>query len=189
MPREQAASRIATSNSSAHVRVRLADVNHHGAAPKKGMSGLTIALIVIGVTLVLAFDTCIGGGWYLGKQVKKGMQSIADGGLVLVAPPEVVAALEGEKKDYVGDWREKDGGENFININANGSISAQLKTSGGGTQKFTNLAIAAFQGDNIEVRLVYPMIIKVTKRPHQVGDRWEMTADGITFERVGTIGK
>lgn len=160
----------------------------NNAGQKKGMSGLTIGLIIGGVVLVLGFGTCVGAGWYMGRQLKRVGEDLADGGLVLVSPPEVQAALTtGDKKEYVGNWRAKSGDSRMV-IGSDGSFTAELYSSGGGHTKFTNLPITAFRGDSIEIKPLIVVLIDVSEKPHQVGGTWEMTAKGITFERVGILG-
>jgi hypothetical protein len=162
-----------------------------GGQQKKGMSGLAIGLIIGGVVLVLGFGTCIGAGWYMGRQLKKVTADLADGGLVLVSPPEVQAALTtGDKKEYVGNWRATSGGgDSLMVIQADGSFTAEFYSSGGGHTKYTNIPIASFRGDSIEIKPVISVVIDVTQKPHEVGGKWEMTAKGTKFERVGIVGK
>ena len=45
------------------------------------------------------------------------------------------------------------------------------------------LPIAAFNGDDIVCKAMLTVVIKVTEPPQEVGGRWQMVADGMTFRR------
>jgi hypothetical protein len=155
--------------------------------PKKGMSTLAIVLIVVGVLLVLLVGTCGIAGYFVGRTVSEVKQNIADGGIVLVAPPEVRAELEadaGAKKDFVGSWTSKSG-KSTLDIDADGNL--KLVKDEGGTKQTLAAPIADFKDNNIRVRLGLDFVLVVSEPPHRVnggvGDHWEMTADRITWER------
>lgn len=155
-------------------------MNSPPAAPqKKGLSGLAIALIIIGVVAVLGLGTCVAGMFYVKAKAEKFADSLDGGGLILVSPPEVKAELAGPKKDYVGSWR---GGKNSsLDIDAEGNLKL-VRDEGGAKETFT-APIAAFQGNDMQVKAFVTLTIPVTSPPRRVGDHWTMTAKGVVFER------
>lgn len=155
-------------------------MNDPQQAPKKGMSTLAIVLIIAGVLLVLGIGTCGAGALWLGHQVKEVKESIADGGLVLVSPAEVVTDLAGPKKDYVGSWTSASG-KSTLDIQPDGSL--KLVQDERGTKETLTAPIAAFAGNDIEIRVGLKFELKVSEPPHRVGDHLEMIARGITFRR------
>ena len=148
-----------------------------GTPPKKqGMSPIAIVLIILGSLFLLGVGTCAAGAFWL----KGKAEALVDGGgLVLVSPPEVKSALAGPKKAYVGDWHGED---SHLAIDADGNVKFEKHGAGGSNQTYT-APVAAFVGNDIELKIMINVIIKVTRPPHQVGDHWEMTADGIAFTR------
>jgi hypothetical protein len=153
------------------------------AAPKKqGMSPLAIVLIVLGSIFLVCVGTCAVGFFWLKGKAEGVMGELSDGGggMVIASPPEVKAALAGPKKDYVGHW-EGDNGSELV-IDAAGNLNFQ-KRSASGTNENYNVAIAAFAGNDIELKVFVKVTIRVTKAPRKVGDHWEMTADGISLSR------
>jgi hypothetical protein len=155
-------------------------VNTPPATPqKKGLSGLAIALIIIGVVAVLGLGTCVAGVFYVKAKAEKLADSIDGGGLVLVSPPEVKAELAGAKKEYVGSWK---GGKNStLDIDADGNL--KLVRDEGGAKETITAPIAAFSGNDIQMKAFVTLTIPVTSPPRRVGDHWSMTAKGIAFER------
>ena len=147
--------------------------------PKRGIGTLGIVFIVLGVVLVLGVGTCVGGIlWVKGK-----VSDLVDGGsLDLEAPLAVTSALAGPKKDFVGSWTSKKG--SVLDIDSSGRLRLQ-KAEGGGSTKL-EAPIGAFVGDDIELHLIVKVTIRVTRPPHKKGSTWEMTADGIDFERADT---
>lgn len=104
------------------------------------------------------------------------------------SPKAVTTALQGDKKDYVGEWSTKDGTHSAdIDIDATGEISynesSALRATRGqiGNYEADDLYITAFDGDDIVVGS--DLRIKVTSRPHLVGDHLEMTANDLVFVR------
>ena len=147
--------------------------------PKKGMStGMTL-LIVFGVIALLFGGTCIGGYFFLKQKVKAIGDDIADGGLVLVSPPEVREALAGPKKDYVGSWSSQHGSTLVIAPDGNMKFD---KTESSTTEKY-DLPISGFHGDDILIKPLVSMTIHVTEAPHQVDGKWQMTADSVHLTR------
>jgi hypothetical protein len=143
---------------------------------KKGLSGLAIALIVIGVIAVIALGTCTAGFFY----VKGKAEGLVDGGgLVLVSPPEVKAELANAKKDYVGSWRSKKG--STLDIDADGNLKLALDE--GGAKETLTAPIASFQGNDMQIKAFVTLTVPVTSPPRRTGDQWSMTAKGVTFER------
>jgi hypothetical protein len=150
-------------------------------AKRKGLSGVAIGLIVFAVICVLALGTCVAAGFYVGRKAKEMKAEIADGGLILVSPPEVQTALSADKNDYVGLWKATN--DSYIDIKPDGIMSFELHDRGGGSEKFTNIAISSFEGNDIVIHPVIKMVIKVSEPPHRVGDHFEMNARGTTFMR------
>ena len=148
--------------------------------PKKGMSTLAIVLIVLGVLAVLGMGTCGLGALFLAHEAKGGVEQMTEGGaLILSSPPEVTAALAGAKKDYVGSWVSAKG--STLDIREDGSLSLVKKEHG--QNETMNFPIAAFSGNNIEIKAFVVVTMNVTSPPHTVGDHMEMPLDGITFKR------
>lgn len=148
---------------------------------KKGLSGIAIFFIVCGVLTVLALGTC-GVSALIIKNKWDGLKDDDAGPLVLVSPPEVKAELAGPKKDYVGAWKSAHG--NTVVISADGAFAWSYDE--GGTKSSMNAAIAAFKGNDIELRAFIRMTYPVTNPPHREGDRWSMTMKDVTFERPHT---
>ena len=149
-------------------------------APKKGMSTTSIVLIVVGLLVVFGLGTCGLGAIWVGHKAKEFKEGIADGGLILSSPPEVVAALAGPKKDYVGAWTSESG-KSTLTIQADGNFSL-VQAEDGSTEKI-NMAIAAFEGNDFEARAGLTFKVAVSEPPHQAHSRWEMTARKIRFHR------
>jgi hypothetical protein len=149
-------------------------------APKKGLSPLAIAGIVIAVVVLAGLATCGIGGWYAGKQLGQVKRNIADGGLVMTPPPAVLAALETDKKDYVGTWTSKSG-HSTLTISKSGELISDRAESS--TKTHLDGPIAELDGNDIVMKVGLEFRIKVKTPPHTVGSKWEMTADGITWER------
>jgi len=149
--------------------------------PKKGMSTLAIVLMVLGGIFLLGLGTCVAGAFWLKNKTEGVMSELADGGggIILVSPPAVKAELAGPKKAYVGAWHGSGG--NSLVIDAEGNLKLE-KHKGGGNESW-NAPIAAFSGSDMEIKVLVKVVIKVEKAPHKVGDHWEMTADGVAFER------
>lgn len=147
------------------------------------MSTLAKVLIVIGVVALLGVGTCVGAGFFLVNKASDVVADLADGGgktLVLVSPPEVKAALAGPKAAYVGAWRGA-GGDFSLDIEADGALRFAKKS--GGSDSNVNAPIAAFRGDNIELKAFLTVTLHVTEAPHKVGDHWEITVDGVKMQR------
>jgi hypothetical protein len=145
-------------------------------APKSNT--LKIVLITLGVLLVGGVGSCAACAYFVGSAGKDLVQSIADGGgFIVAAPPEVTAALAGAKKDYVGDWTGAGG--SALRIGEDGEFSIVKKENGNSS---VNGVIAAFEGDNIVLKMMVKMTYKVTP-PKKVGAGFEMVVDGVTYKR------
>ncbi len=150
-------------------------------SPPKKSNALFIVLGIVGVLLVLLAGTCAVGVFFVKKTTQEIAENLADGGMVLVAPPEVKAELAGPKKDYVGSWRSLSG-RSSLDIDSDGNLRLE-KDEGGGKETYT-MPIAAFRGDDIEVKPVVTLRIEVEEPPHQLpSGRWQMKAKGVTFQR------
>ncbi len=149
---------------------------------KQGMSTLAKVLLVFGVLAMLGIGTCAAGAFWLKGKATEVAESLADGGggsIVLVSPPEVKAALAGPKAAYVGAWRGT--GTNALDIGADGMM--RFVKGEGRSDSTMNAPIAAFRGNDIEMKAFITVTMKVSEAPHQVGDHWEMTVDNIKLQR------
>lgn len=84
-----------------------------------------------------------------------------------------------DKRDYVGDWR----GEGMsLAIAPDGNVRYQRKRTGESTT--INAPIQRFEGASFFVGLG-PLTTRfeVTKPPHQEGNVWKMTVDGVELTR------
>lgn len=148
--------------------------------PKKGLSPLAIAGIVIGVVFLLGLGTCGIGGYFAGKQLGEVKRNIADGGLVMTPPAAVKTALDSDRKDYVGTWTSKSG-HSTLTITKDGMLDYERGESSAKTH--LNGPIAEFAGDDVVLKVGIEFRVKVTKPPHPVDGKMEMTADNLTFTR------
>jgi len=152
--------------------------------PKQGMSTAAIVLIVLGVLGMLLLGTCAAGAYILKKKATAALESLADGGALVVASPEAVkTALAGPRKDYVGWW--KSAGGSSIDIADDGTMRLEKSGEGKGARQTLTAPIAEFHGDDLVVKMLFTMTVHVTAPPHKVGDHWEMTADGVVYRRGG----
>jgi hypothetical protein len=154
-------------------------VNTPPSPPKKSNT-LAIVLAIIGVLFVLLIGTCAAGTWFLKKKTAEFAENIADGGMVLVAPPEVKAELAGAKKDYVGSWTSASG-KSTLDIDADGNV--KLVKDEGGMKETITMPIAAFRGNDIEMKAVVTFKIDVPEPPRQEGGTWKMRAKGVSWQR------
>jgi hypothetical protein len=148
--------------------------------PPKKSNTLVIVLAIIGVVFVLLLGTCAAAGYLLKRKTAELAENIADGGMVLVAPPEVKAELEGAKKDYVGSWTSTSG-KSTLDIDADGNV--KLVKDEGGMKETITMPIAAFRGNDIEMKAVVTFRIDVPEPPHREGSTWKMRAKGISWRR------
>lgn len=151
-----------------------------GPAPKKGPSIIVVILALIGGFAVLGLGTCALGAFW----VKNKAETLLEGGagLVMESPPEVKAELAGPKKEYVGYWVSERASRMVI---APDGQFAFVKQEGGMNESF-RAPIAAFRGNDIEIKPFIAVVIAVTEPPHEVAGKWRMTARGITFYREST---
>jgi hypothetical protein len=140
---------------------------------------VAVVLIVVGVLALLGIGTCALGAFIVKRKVDKVASEIADGGIVLAAPPAVKAELAGPKKDYVGSWRSAAGSS--LDIDPDGNMK-YVKDEGGAKESIT-APIAAFRGDDIEVKFGITLTVRVTEPPRLIGTTWQMKANGVAFER------
>ena len=152
-----------------------------GPQPKKGMSTLTIVLIVLGVVLALGVGTCAVGVFMVKREAQKLGDELKDGGLILVAPAEVTTALAGPKKDYVGHWRSHAG--STLAIDAAGNVRLEKDEDGDGVKEKYEGPIASFQGNDIIMKPIITITLHVSEPPHASGPGMEMTLDGIHFAK------
>ena len=142
--------------------------------------GLKKLLIALGIVVVIGSIIGTVVLFWVQKKVTEVAKGAADGGLVLVSPPEVVAELAGPRKSWVGDWRGI-GNASTLDIDAQGNVKFERITCSS-TEKIT-APIAAFVGNDMEFRAVIKFTIVVSEPPHEVGDHWEMTAKGVKLRR------
>jgi hypothetical protein len=85
-----------------------------------------------------------------------------------------------EKAAYVGEWQES---TMYLLITQDGSI--RYKRLQGGASKSVEGPLKGFEGDNFDVG-IGPMktTFVVTRPPHQEGDRWLMTVDGVELKKT-----
>jgi hypothetical protein len=142
--------------------------------------GLKKLLIALGIVVVIGSIVGTVVLFWVQKKVTEVAKDAADGGLVMVSPPEVVAELAGPKKAWVGEWRGV-GNASTLDIDAQGNVKL-VRITGSSTEKLT-APIAAFVGNDMEFRAVIKLTIPVSEAPHEVGDHWEMTAKGVKLRR------
>jgi hypothetical protein len=148
--------------------------------PAKRSNALIIVLTIIAVAAVTCVGLCAVGVIYVKKAATRVADSIIDGGgLVFESPPAVTAELAGAKKDYVGHWSSSAGSE--LDIAANGTLHF-VNVEGLGREEM-NSSIAGFAGDDIQLKIIVAVTIRVSTPPHKVGGRWEMVADGVRLQR------
>jgi hypothetical protein len=150
--------------------------------PKSGPSALTIILAVLGVLVLLAIGVCVALFFYIKREATRLVgEAIDGGGLVMASPAAVTSELAGAKKAYVGSWKSAHG--STLDIDASGYMDYEKDEDGDGNKESIKAPIAAFHGDDMEVKLVVTLTVHVTGAPHKVGDTWEMTADRVTLTR------
>jgi hypothetical protein len=152
--------------------------------PKKGLSTGMIILIVVGVVFLLILGTCAAGVIWAERKASDFAKDMAEGGVVLVSPPAVTSELAGAKKEYVGAWKSKKG--STMHIASSGNFLRELDEDGDGVKEKTEAPIAAFVGDDMQVKLIVTLLFRVSEPPHQVSGVWHMKVDGIDYERTGT---
>ena len=84
-----------------------------------------------------------------------------------------------DKAAYVGEWQEP---AMYLLITQDGSV--RYKRMQGGASKSVEAPLKGFSGDNITVG-IGPMTTTfvVNKPPHQDGDKWRMTVDGVELTK------
>lgn len=84
-----------------------------------------------------------------------------------------------DKAAYVGEWQQP---SMYLLITQDGSV--RYKRLEGGASKSVEAPLKGFQGDNFEVG-VGPVTTTfiVNKPPHQDGDKWKMTVDGVELTK------
>ncbi|MGB0133015.1 hypothetical protein [Dokdonella sp.] len=88
-------------------------------------------------------------------------------------------AVPADKVDYVGEWKAD---AMSLLITRDGSVVYERMKKGAKTS--IDAPLKGFEGDDFKVG-IGPMetTFKVTAPPHQVGDRWLMTVDGVELTR------
>ncbi len=84
-----------------------------------------------------------------------------------------------DKAAYVGEWQEP---SMYLLIKQDGSV--RYKRLQGGASTSIKAPLKGFSGDNFDVG-VGPMTTTfvVNKAPHQDGDKWKMTVDGVELTK------
>jgi hypothetical protein len=146
------------------------------------MSVVAIVLITLGVVFLLCVATCVGGAFFLKHKAEGFIESVAEGGkLVLVAPDEVKAALAGAKKDYVGSWSSKKG--STLTLDANGNLQFDKDEDGDGVKEKFSAPVAAFVGNDMQCEAIVTITFHVTQPPKMVDGHWQMVVDGVPLSR------
>jgi hypothetical protein len=148
--------------------------------PPQKSNTLKIVLIVFAALFVIGGASCAGCFFYGKSKLTELGENMADGGLMLSSPKEVTDALDGPKKDYVGSWQSAAGSK--VVIGQSGSFSIAMN-EGGDKKKMDGIAIAAFEGNNIVIKMIVKMTFVVNKAPNKAGAGAEMTLDGVTFTK------
>ncbi len=88
--------------------------------------------------------------------------------------------LPESKQRYVGDWQSK---EMRLLILADGTVSYKRLRNGVTTS--VNGPIKKFADDEIVVGFLFvTTTFEVSETPHKVGERWQMSVDGVRLTRV-----
>jgi hypothetical protein len=153
-----------------------------GPPPKKGIGTLGIVLIVIGIVAVVGIGACVGIAFWVKGKAEGIAAEVADGGaLIAVSPPDVKAALAGPKKAYVGHWKSKKG--STLAIDADGNMDFEKDEDGDGQKEKIDAPIAAFVGNDMQVKIFVTLTVKVSDPPSNSSGTWKMRADGIELVR------
>lgn len=104
----------------------------------------------------------------------------------LLAALALLATLSGcgvpvpaDKTAYVGEWQEP---AMYLLITPDGSV--RYKRLQGGTSKSVEGPLKGFTGDNFDVGVgPFSTTFVVAKPPHQDGDKWHMTVDGVELTK------
>ena len=85
-----------------------------------------------------------------------------------------------DKAAYVGEWQEP---AMYLLITKDGSV--RYKRLQGGASKSIEGPLKGFSGDNFDVG-IGPMstTFVVAKPPHQDGEKWKMTVDGVELTKT-----
>ena len=88
-----------------------------------------------------------------------------------------------ERLDYVGEWQEP---TMYLLITQDGSV--RYKRMSGGATKSIEGPLKGFKGNDFEVG-IGPMTTTfvVSKPPHNDGQKWTMTVDGVELTRTSTL--
>jgi hypothetical protein len=148
--------------------------------PPQKSNTLKIVLIVLAALFVVGGASCAGCFFYGKSKLTELGENLADGGLMMASPKDVVDALAGPKKDYVGSWKSAAG--STCSIQENGSFTIAMN-EGGDKKRMEGISIAAFEGNNIVVKMLIKMTFVVSKAPTKSGPGAEMTLDGVTFTK------
>jgi hypothetical protein len=103
-----------------------------------------------------------------------------------ISSPEIIAALRGPKRGYVGAWvqSDADGAPAYLDIGPRGGIRYRYESTAPPYRKERiEGLVARFVGNDIEVSGASPGLIVVSDPPQRSGDRWQMRAMKKTFER------
>ena len=143
---------------------------------------LKIGLVIGGMMLFSIITTC-GVAAYRGYSTYKEVsQNLGEGGFAISSPPEVVAELNGPKKDYIGMWTSATNNSS-LQILENGHMVYHRHESS--KSEDITAPIAKFSGNDIECHFGVKIFVTVKTPPHKVdGDKFEMVVDGITMTRA-----
>jgi hypothetical protein len=131
-----------------------------------------VAAVVVGVLVV--------GGFIVVSAIdtKSALQELAtsEGGPPMTEE-EVLAALSGPKKDFVGRWSTVTG-DGVLHIQADGRVGYSMKR--GLARENANARISSFTDDAF---YVMTFRFPIESPPRRVGGKWVMKVRGHTWER------
>jgi hypothetical protein len=157
--------------------------------PTKRTNSVKI-LVLVGAVLLAALGSCVTGLFWLkakagGGTVVELVERVMP--ITFFAPSAVKAALAGPRKDYVGWWTAGEDVQLFIASDGNLKWERRQDDPTGRVPSYTvetiEAPIAAFAGDDIVVKLVFKKVLRVSRPPHEVGEHWEMTVEGVSLKR------
>jgi hypothetical protein len=151
---------------------------------RRSSDALGVILAILGVMALLGLGTCVGVYALVKRGTAAVVASMGDAGspISIVSPAAVTAELSGAKRAYVGAWRSAAG--SVLDILPNGQVTYDKREPGQANEKIT-VAIAAFHGADIELRVLAAIVLNVSVPPRRVGGGWEMVVDGATYTRPG----
>ena len=85
-----------------------------------------------------------------------------------------------DKADYVGEWRSP-----AMELVITRDSNVHYKRRRNGSETSVNGPLQKFKGDDFSVGFLFiSTTFVVSKPPHQEGDKWKMTVDGVELTRT-----